>query len=70
MVLLSDYLPVDGGVVHQLVKLVLDGQLEGAGLIALLSVLASEGGFSRAQLQEHDQVWFRESHLGLLAPVH
>lgn len=36
-----NYLPVDRGVINQLVKLLLDGQLEGACLVSLLSILAS-----------------------------
>lgn len=50
----SNYLPVDCGVGNQLVKLLLDGKLEGTGLVPLLSILASESSLSRAHLQEHD----------------
>lgn len=50
VLLSSNYLPVDCGVFNQLVKLLLDGLLEGACLVSLQSILASESSFSRAQL--------------------
>ena len=64
------YLPVDGGVGHELLKAPLHALLETAGLVALAPKLSALGGGAGVQLQEQNQVRLRQSHVGPLAPVY
>lgn len=63
------HLPVEGRVLHELLEAPQRPLLHGPILVALAAELAPGRGLGQLQLQEHDQVWLREAHVRLLAPV-